>query len=232
MGCGCPAHPFPPLKLLQDSCHTSVLQGSTAVRHCPAAGLRIILPLKSAAGQLSCSCPVEPFSLVDVLKDSCPRCVLQVSFKQDSPATVGHAATRTRRRAAGQWAIHTMRSDGKQTEKENRDGSHDQTQATEHARPIRRTSPTSGVTSRCHGTNSHNSKNKNTHKNNCVCVCVCCVYCFRQGLPFENISLEDLHDDLPTHAFCGPPRRQATSCFPSCPMTKGTKGFHLRTFLL
>ena len=170
MGCGCPAHPFPPLKLLQDSCHTSVLQGSAAVRHCPAAGLRIILPFKSAAGQLSCSCPVEPFFLVDVLKDSCPRCVLQVSFKQENPATVGHAATRTRRRAAGQWVIHTMRSDGKQTEKENRDGSHDQTQATEHARPIRRTSPTSGVTSRCHGTNSHNSKNENTHKNNCVCV--------------------------------------------------------------
>ena len=58
-------------------------------------------PSKSAAGQLSCSCPVEPFALVDVLHDSCPRCVLQESFQQESPATVGHAATRTRMRAAG-----------------------------------------------------------------------------------------------------------------------------------
>ena len=166
MGCGCPAHRFPPLKLLQDSCHTSVLQGSTAVRHCPAAGLRIILPFKSAAGQLSCSCPVEPFSLVDVLKDSCPRCVLQVSFKQDSPATVGHAATRTRRRAAGQSAIHIMPSAERQTEMEDMT----QTQATAHAQPIRRTSPTSGVTSRRHGILSPNSENKNKSKNNCLCV--------------------------------------------------------------
>jgi hypothetical protein len=45
-----------------------------------------------------------------------------------------------------------------------------QTQATAHAQPIRRTSPTSGVTSRRHGILSPNSENKNKSKNNCLCV--------------------------------------------------------------
>ena len=121
---------------------------------------------RSAAGHLSCSCPVEPFAPVDVLHGGCLTGVLQLSFPQDSPATVGHAATRTRRRAAGQSAIHIMPSAERQTEMEDMT----QTQATAHAQPIRRTSPTSGVTSRRHGILSPNSENKNKSKNNCLCV--------------------------------------------------------------
>ena len=97
MGCGCPAHPETPLKLLQDSCHTSVLHGSTAAGHCPAAGLRITFLLqiccRTAVLQLPCGAflPLWMCCMTAALDVSCKYPSSRTVLQQRAMQQQGHA---------------------------------------------------------------------------------------------------------------------------------------------
>ena len=139
--------------------------------------------------KLSCSWPAHHLCTSNLLLDICPAAAMwslltpwmcsmaaasHVSFNCPSSRTVLRQWAMQRQGHAGELQgsrRYTLcdQPKGRQRRKTEMEDM-TQTQATAHAQPIRRTSPTSGVTSRLHGILSPNSESKNKSKNNCLCV--------------------------------------------------------------